>query len=79
MHHIAGLDAVKGTLLGLRYALFDGIEERATHSTARHTNRALNDLDIALRGVEICLLEANIGIALLGGNEACTHLHARST
>ena len=40
-----------------------------------HSDRALDDLDIVAAGIDIALLEPLVGIALLRGNEARTHLY----
>ena len=74
--HIARLNAVERTRLRLLQALANLLEEGTANSATGHTDRTLNDGDILLLGVHICLLECRRGIALLSGNEACSHLNA---
>ena len=65
-------------LEGLLLAFAGGFDELALQGAAGHADGALDDGDVVFRGVDIGFLEADVGIAFLGGHEAGGHLHAGS-
>ena len=79
MCYVARLDAVKRAGLGLLETLLDLLEERVMHRSARHTYGALDDFDILLASVDVALFEGLGCVALLGCDEARTHLHRVSS
>ena len=73
---LAGLHAMEDALERLLAAVTHGIDEVVHERAAGHPHRALDDGHVFLLGVDVGLLEAVVGVALVGGDETGAHLDA---